>query len=86
MSKKTLNLTVEEHIKQRAKRLARQRGMSVSRFFEELVANQEEPGEYKPAKGGLAEKLYNLVPESKKTDDFDYKKEKEKMLKERYGV
>lgn len=86
MSKKTLNLSVDESIKERAKRIARKKGISVSRFFEELVARQEDPEEYTPAPGSAAETIYNLIPEEKKTDHYDYKKRKEEALRVKYGL
>ena len=86
MSKKTLNLSIEESIKQRAKRIAKQRGMSVSQFFEKLVMAQEDPEEWKPPKGSAVERLMNIIPESEKLDDPDYDKLKYEALKEKYGL
>lgn len=86
MSKKTLNLSIEENIKERAKRIARKKGISVSHFFEELIIRQEDPEEFTPKPGSAADKIYNLIPESKKVDHYDYKKLKEKALKEKYGL
>lgn len=86
MAKKTLNLTIEESIKERAKRIARSRGISVSRLFEEAVSRVEEPKEYKPRPGSAAEKIYNLIPESEKVDSYDYKKLKEEALREKYDI
>lgn len=86
MSKKTLNLSIEENIKERAKRIARKKGISVSHFFEELIIRQEDPEEFTPKHGSAADKIYNLIPESKKVDHYDYKKLKEKALKEKYGL
>lgn len=86
MAKKTLNLTIEESIKERAKRIARSRGISVSRLFEEAVSREEEPEEYKLRPGSVAEKIYNLIPESEKVDSYDYKKLKEEALREKYDI
>lgn len=86
MSKKTLNLSIEESIKRRAKRLARERGISVSHFFEKLVAEQEDPDDYTPAPGSAAEQLMNAIPESEKVDDYDYDKLKYEALKEKYNL
>jgi|AntRauTorckE6833_2_1112554.scaffolds.fasta_scaffold39443_2 antitoxin component of RelBE/YafQ-DinJ toxin-antitoxin module len=84
MNKKTLNLSIEESIKRRAKRIAKQRGISVSRFFEKLVAEQEDPEEFTPTSGSAAEQIMNAIPESKKVDDYDYDKVKYEALKEKY--
>lgn len=86
MSKQTLNLSIDEDIKRRAKRLARKRGMSVSRFFEDLIARQEEPEEFAPEPGSGVEQLINAIPESDKLDDYDYHKLKSEALKEKYGL
>ncbi|MCC5914457.1 MAG: hypothetical protein JJU46_08800 [Balneolaceae bacterium] len=86
MAKKTLNLTIEEEIKERAKRIAGKRGISVSRLFEEAIAREEEPEEFVPRPGSAAEKIYNLIPESEKVDSYDYKKLKEEALREKYDL
>lgn len=86
MSKKTLNLTIEESIKQRAKRIARQRGISVSRLFEEAVAREEDPEEFIPTPGSAVEQLMNAIPESDKLHNYDYKKLKMEALKKKYGI
>lgn len=86
MSNQTLNLSIEEHIKERAKRIARQRGISVSQFFEELVAQQEDPEEYHPEPGTAAHELMNLIPEKEKRDDYDYDKMRYEALKEKYDL
>jgi len=86
MAKKTLNLTIEESIKERAKRIARSRGISISQLFEEAVSREEEPQEFIPRPGSVAEKIYNLIPESEKVDSYDYKKLKEEALREKYDL
>jgi len=86
MAKKTLNLTIEESIKERAKRIARSRGISISQLFEEAVSREEEPQEFIPRPGSAAEKIYNLIPESEKVDSYDYKKLKEEALREKYDL
>jgi len=86
MAKKTLNLTIEESIKERAKRIADRRGISISRLFEEAIIHEEEPEEFKPRPGSAAEKIYTLIPESEKVDSYDYKKLKEEALRKKYGL
>jgi antitoxin component of RelBE/YafQ-DinJ toxin-antitoxin module len=86
MAKTTLNLSIEEPIKRRAKRIAKQRGMSVSHFIEKLIAEQDDPEEFTPTPGSAAYNIAHAIPESEKVDRFDYKKEKIKMLKERYDL
>jgi antitoxin component of RelBE/YafQ-DinJ toxin-antitoxin module len=86
MSKETLNLSVEKHIKEQAKRIAKNRGISVSKLFEEAVEKVEEPTEeYTPPPGSAVERIMNAIPESEKLTDYDYKKLKEEALREKYG-
>lgn len=85
MGKETLNLSVEKSMKQRAKAIARKKGISVSRFFEELVAREEVPDTFTPTKGSAAYELSRIIPESEKSDSYDYKKMKENMIEKRYG-
>jgi antitoxin component of RelBE/YafQ-DinJ toxin-antitoxin module len=86
MSKTTLNLSIAEPIKRRAKRIAKQRGMSVSRFFEELIASQDDPEEWSPPKGSAVERLMNIIPESDKLENPDYDKMRYEGLKEKYDL
>jgi antitoxin component of RelBE/YafQ-DinJ toxin-antitoxin module len=85
MSKKTLNLSIEEPIKRRAKRIAKQRGLSVSQFFEKLVTEQKDDEVFTPTPGTAAYNIANAIPESEKLGEYDYKKLKAEMLEERYG-
>ena len=84
MAKKTLNLTIEERIKERAKRIAESRGISVSRLFEEAIAREEEPKEFTPRPGSALEQIMNAIPESQKMDDYDYDELKSEALKLRW--
>lgn len=86
MAKKTLNLTIKESSKERAKRIARSRGISVSRLFEEAIEREKDPEELQLDPNSAAFKIYNLVPESEKVDDLDYKEMKEAALKDKYGI
>jgi hypothetical protein len=86
MSKTTLNLSIEEPIKRRAKRIAKARGMSVSRFFEKLVAFQDDPESWPPPKGSAVERLMNIIPESEKMNDPDYVKLRWEALKKKYDL
>ncbi|MEX0646352.1 MAG: DUF6364 family protein [Balneolaceae bacterium] len=86
MSKETINLSVEKDIKQRAKKIARNRGMSVSRFFEMLITEQEDPEVFKPPPGSGTAQFINAIPESDKLENYDYKKLKKDMFDKRYGI
>jgi len=87
MAKKTLNLTVEEPIKERAKYIAKKRGISVSKLFEEAILREEkESDEFELKPGSAAYRIYHLLPESEKVTDYDYKKMKEEALREKYDL
>ncbi|MEX0724159.1 MAG: DUF6364 family protein [Gracilimonas sp.] len=85
MSKQPLNLSVEKEIKERAKKIAKDRGISVSKLFEEAVKKVEEPmEEYTPTPGSAAERIYNIIPESEKLNNYDCHKLKKDALKKKY--
>lgn len=85
MSKETLNLSIRKHIKERAKKMARQQGLSVSELFENFIAAQEDKEEFIPPPGSGTAQFVNAIPESDKVVDYDYKKLKQKMLEDRFG-
>lgn len=85
MSKETLNLSVHKHLKERAKKLARQQGLSVSQLFEKFIAAQEDQEGFIPPPGSGTAQFVNTIPESDKVVDYDYKKLKKKMLEERFA-
>ncbi|MBO6795290.1 MAG: hypothetical protein JJ895_15395 [Balneolaceae bacterium] len=84
MSKETLNLTIESNIKQKAKRLASQRGISVSKLFEQAIESESIETEFIPNPGSAVERLMNVVNESDKQANVEYKALKAKALNERY--
>ncbi|WP_141239882.1 DUF6364 family protein [Aliifodinibius salipaludis] len=86
MSKRTLNLSIEEEIKERAKKIAEKKGISVSQFFEELIAQEDDPDSFTPTPGSAAYELMNLIPESEKVSDYDYNKIKREVIEEHYDV
>ncbi len=86
MSKETLNLSIEKSIKQRAKEIARKKGISVSRFFEQLIAKQKEPEKYSPKPGSAAYELSRLLPASVKAEEKDYDELKWQAIKEKYEI
>lgn len=86
MSKKTLNLTIEESIKERAKRIAKSRGISVSQLVEQAIIREEDPEEFTPEPGSGVEQLMNAIPESQKLDNYNYKKLKLEALRKKYDL
>ncbi len=81
-----MNLSVEETIKERAKRIAKSKGISVSQFFEELVVQEEDPDKYTLTPGSAAYKLANLIPKSQKKEQYDYDRLRNEALKEKYEL
>jgi antitoxin component of RelBE/YafQ-DinJ toxin-antitoxin module len=85
MSKETLNLSIQKHLKDRAKKLAHQRGISVSELFEKFIAAQEDKEAFIPPPDSGTAQFINVIPESDKVADYDYMELKKKMLEERFG-
>ncbi len=86
MSKETLNLSIDKNIKQRARRIAKQRGVSISQLFEDAITREDDSEEFFPEPGSAAYRLMNLIPDSEKPDRFDYKKLKMEVLKKKYEL
>ncbi len=84
MSKKTLNLTVESSIKKKAKHLALQKGISISKLFEQAIESETIEPEFIPNPGSAVERLMNAVHETDKQKSIDYKALKASALNERY--
>lgn len=77
-----LTLSLEQQVIERAKAYAKKRGTSLSKLVQELLMEKTEalnedvevPEEFKGVFGSV-----------KLPEDFDYKKEKAKYLREKYG-
>lgn len=85
MSKKTLNLSIRESIKQRAKHMAKKRGISVSQLFEEMITREKDADSFIPPPDSGTAQFINAIPKENKVDNYDYKKLKAEMLEEKYG-
>jgi antitoxin component of RelBE/YafQ-DinJ toxin-antitoxin module len=66
MSKETLNLTIESSIKKKAKRIASQKGISVSKLFERAIESEAAEVVFTPRSGSAVERLLNAIPEAEK--------------------
>lgn len=84
MSKETLNLTIKSNIKQKAKLLASQKGISVSKLFEQAIESETIETEFVPIPGSVVERLMNVVEESDKRTSVDYKLLRGKVIRDRY--
>lgn len=61
--KEKLNLTIEKNVKERAKRLARQKGISVSKMVEQILKSISEPyNDWKPKEGSVVSKMSGSIP------------------------
>lgn len=82
MSKIALNLSLDTKTKKRAKELAKKRGVSISRFFEQLIIEHEHKSYVPPANSGT-EQFVNAIPDKDKVIDYDYKALKSEALQNR---
>ncbi len=60
--KEKINLTIEKNIKERAKQIARSRGISVSEMVEELLKSVEGDDAWKPEEGSIVSKMAGSIP------------------------
>ncbi|MEX1061980.1 MAG: DUF6364 family protein [Balneolaceae bacterium] len=78
--KDKLTLSVDRSAKQRAKRISERTGISMSKLFEIAVNNMDDPEYPEPEEGSAVAQMVNLIPESRKVADYDYKKLKLEAL------
>jgi hypothetical protein len=83
--KSKLTLTIEESVKDRAKKFAKRHDTSVSDMVEKFlhIVTQEE-GWY-PEPGSVTESLMGSVELPKELEGMDYKQIKRKILLEKYA-
>lgn len=77
-----LTLTIEDTVIDSAKKYARQKGKSLSDIVENYlksISASEEPAQT------LSPRVAKLMGSVKLSEDFDYKKELGKVLKEKHG-
>lgn len=85
--KKKLTLTVEESISERAKRLAKREGTSVSEIVENYLAEKtSEETDWKPKENSWTAKLVGSVQLPDELKEQDAKKIKEKQILKKYGA
>lgn len=61
--KEKLNLTIEKEVKERAKKLAKNRGISVSKMVEQMLTSVTNPNEnWSPKSGSIVEKMAGSIP------------------------
>jgi hypothetical protein len=60
--KEKINLTIEKSVKERAKQIARSRGISVSEMVEELLKSIEDDNNWMPEEGSVVSKMAGSIP------------------------
>jgi hypothetical protein len=78
-----LTLSINETTVRKAKRLSRKRGKSISKIVEEYLDSLSEQDEQKES---VIDKIDKILKGKITNPDFDWKKEKAKHLKKKYGL
>lgn len=61
--KEKLNLTIDKDVKDQAKRLAKKKGISVSKMVEQIIKSISEPyDDWKPREGSIVSKMSGSIP------------------------
>lgn len=85
--KKKLTLTIEEAVKERAKKFAKYHNTSVSEIVEkylDAVTHEEESG-FTPESGSWVESMFGSVKFPKEYERMSYKQIKEKEVFKKHG-
>ena len=81
--KEKLNLTIEKEVKDRAKRLARKKGISVSQMVEQVLKSISQPSEnWGARKGSVVSKMSGSIPVA---DNIEYDEILAEALMEKGG-
>ena len=78
-----LTLSLDQQVIERAKAYAKKRGTSLSKLVQELLMEKTEALNEKEVE--IPEEFKGVFASVKLPEDFDYKKEKTKYLREKYG-
>jgi hypothetical protein len=78
-----LTLTVNKETIERAKRVARERGISISKMVEEFLNTEIEKDE---SKMSAVDQIHELLKGHITNPNLDWKKVKEERLAEKYGL
>ena len=82
--KEKINLTLEKSIKEKARRIARSRNLSVSEVVEKLILSLDEPKDnWQPEEGSILSKMAGSITNTKQVD-YDELLVSELMKKEGY--
>lgn len=84
--KKKLTLTIEKSVTERAKRLAKREGTSISQWVEDLLREKtSESRNWKPEPGSWTERLLGSADLPDQERDLNYKELKEKEILKKHG-
>jgi len=83
--KKKLTLTIEESVKERAKKYARDHQTSISNMVETYLAHISQDTGFVPESGSWTESIVGVAKMPKKFEGMDYKQIKRKKIKEKDG-
>ncbi|SMO50724.1 DUF6364 family protein [Gracilimonas mengyeensis] len=85
--KKKLTLTIDKQVTERAKRLAKSEGTSVSEMVENYLAEKtKEAGDWEPRKNSWTSKLLGSVVMEEKDQEEDYKTIKQREILKKHGA
>jgi len=83
--KKKLTLTIEESVKNKAKRFANRNNSSLSEIIEKYLDTISQEEEFQPEPGSWTESLYGSATLPKEYEGMTYKQIKEKEIFKKYA-
>ncbi|MDZ7720093.1 MAG: DUF6364 family protein [Balneolaceae bacterium] len=83
--KEKLNLTIEREVKERAKKLAKERGISVSKMVEKMLKSVSAPNDnWTPKEGSIVSQMSGSIP-APEGIEYDELLTEARLEKEGYG-
>lgn len=83
--KEKLNLTIEKEVKERAKKIAKNRGISVSKMVEQVLKSISDPTEnWTPKQGSIVSRMSGSIP-APEGIEYDEILTEARLEKEGYG-
>lgn len=83
--KEKLNLTIEKKVKERAKKIAEERGISVSKMVEQILKSISDPNEnWNPKEGSIVSQISGSIP-APEGIEYDEILAEARLEKEGYG-
>ena len=85
MATTKLTLSMEPEVVYQAKKLAKEKNISLSKLVENYLRSVSKEGTLEPDDFEISEWVKGMVAVDKPTPDFDHKAEYHKHLEEKYG-